>query len=142
MTVIFLAIIIPFAQIRRPGVIPAKYFFALWKSGRAKYTKLKPGNIFGVEFHGDLHGGQMPEPKGKRHINSDCPCDIELRNAIRHRRGGAFSTSRCRSYSRYSKFSPLYFTYCPPSYSMPKTSCRRAYTLPLVTFCDQDEPAS
>ena len=29
----------------------------------------------------------MPEPKGKRHINSDCPCDIELRNAIRHRRG-------------------------------------------------------
>lgn len=85
--VIFLAIIIPFAQIRRPGVIPAKYFFALWKSGRAKYTKLKPGNIFGVEFHGDLHGGQMPEPKGKRHINSDCPCDIELRNAIRHRRG-------------------------------------------------------
>ena len=28
----------------------------------------------------------MPEPKGKRHINSDCSCDIELRNAIRHRR--------------------------------------------------------
>ena len=68
-------------------MIPAKYFFALWKSDRAKYTKLKPGNIFGVEFHGDLHGGQMPEPKGKRHINSDRSCDIELRNPIRHRWG-------------------------------------------------------
>ena len=68
-------------------MIPAKYFFALWKSDRAKYTKLKPRDIFGIEFHGDLHGRQMPEPKRKRHINSDCPCDIELRDAIRHRRG-------------------------------------------------------
>ena len=29
----------------------------------------------------------MPESKGKRHINSDRSCDIELCNPIRHRRG-------------------------------------------------------
>ena len=136
------ALIIPFAQQWRPGGRTHKHFFALWKSGRAKYTKLKPGNIFGVEFHGDLHGGQMPEPKGKRHINSDCPCDIELRNAIRHRRG-----QRSIFYIQVQVVQSILqilaaVLYILPSYSMPKTSCRRAYTLPLVTFCDQDEPAS